>query len=66
MPGLDRTLVKHELRIKAGCKPFRQPPRRFLTDVQLDIKDELVRLLKAWFIRTTRYVEWLVQILYQC
>ena len=27
MPGLDRTLVEHELRIKPGCKPFHQPPR---------------------------------------
>ena len=33
MPGLDRTLVEHELRIKPGCKPFRQPPRRFSTEV---------------------------------
>ncbi|KAM2763111.1 hypothetical protein PS2_014761 [Malus domestica] len=32
MPGLDRTLVEHELRIKPGCKPFRQPPRRFSTE----------------------------------
>ncbi|KAM1611354.1 hypothetical protein ACFX1X_000147 [Malus domestica] len=62
MPGLDRTLVEHELRIKPGCQPFRQPPRRFSTKVQLGIKDELVRLLKARFIRTTRYVEWLANI----
>ena len=26
MPGLDQTLVEHELRIKPGYKPFRQPP----------------------------------------
>ncbi|KAM1639367.1 hypothetical protein ACFXTN_008663 [Malus domestica] len=62
MPGLDRTLVEHELRIKPGCKPFRQPPRRFSTEVQLGIKDELVRLLKARFIRTARYVKWLANI----
>ncbi|KAM1758776.1 hypothetical protein ACFX11_007869 [Malus domestica] len=62
MLGLDRTLVEHELRIKPGCKPFRQPPRRFSTEVQLGIKDELVRLLKAGFIRTARYVEWLANI----
>ncbi|XP_070667421.1 uncharacterized protein [Malus domestica] len=62
MPGLDRTLVKHELHIKPGCKAFRQPPRRFSTEVQLGIKDELVRLLKAGFIRTARYVEWLANI----
>ncbi|KAM1610199.1 hypothetical protein ACFXTN_020622 [Malus domestica] len=62
MPGLDRTLVEHELRIKVGCKPLCQPPRRFSTEVQLDKKDELVRLLKVGFIRTTQYVEWLTNI----
>ncbi|XP_070668997.1 uncharacterized protein [Malus domestica] len=62
MPGLDGTLVKHKLRIKLGCKPFRQPPRRFSTEVQLGIKDELVQLLKVGFIRTARYVEWLANI----
>ncbi|KAM1051566.1 hypothetical protein ACFX10_033003 [Malus domestica] len=61
-PGLDRTLVEHELHIKASYKPFRQPPRRFLTEVQLGIKDELVQLLKAGFIRTAQYIEWLANI----
>ncbi|KAM2971647.1 hypothetical protein FF2_018438 [Malus domestica] len=63
MPGLDQNLVEHELRIKAGCKPFRQPTHRFLTEVQLGIKDELVRLLKDGFIRTARYVKWLANII---
>ncbi|KAM1897512.1 hypothetical protein ACFX14_031969 [Malus domestica] len=62
MPGLDRTLVEHELRIKPGCKPVQQPPHRFSIEVQLGIKDEIVRLLNAGFIRTTRYVEWLANI----
>ncbi|XP_068336619.1 uncharacterized protein [Pyrus communis] len=62
MPGLDRNLVEHELRIKEGCKPFRQPHRRFSNEVQLGIKEELVRLLKVGFIRTARYVEWLANI----
>ncbi|KAM1421548.1 hypothetical protein ACFX2I_003792 [Malus domestica] len=62
MPRLDLTLVEHELRIKPGCKPFRQPPGRLSTEVQLDIKDELVQLLKAGFIRTARYVKWLANI----
>ncbi|KAM2689788.1 hypothetical protein EV1_043046 [Malus domestica] len=62
MPSLDRTLVEHELSIKAGCKPFHQPHRRFSIEVQLDIKDELVQLLKVRFIRTARYVEWLANI----
>ncbi|KAM2369702.1 hypothetical protein ACFXTH_047105 [Malus domestica] len=63
MPGLDRTLIEHELRIKASCKLFRQPPHRFSTEVQLGIKDELVRLLKAGFIQTVRYVAWLANII---
>ncbi|XP_068309720.1 uncharacterized protein [Pyrus communis] len=62
MPGLDRNVVEHELRIKDGCKPFRQPPRRFSTEVQLGIKDELVQLLKAGFLRTAQYIEWLANI----
>ncbi|KAM1462180.1 hypothetical protein ACFXTO_047261 [Malus domestica] len=62
MPGFDWTLVEHELRIKPGCKPVRQPPRRFLTEVQLGIKDKIVRLLNAGFIRIARYVEWLANI----
>ncbi|KAM1850245.1 hypothetical protein ACFX13_014461 [Malus domestica] len=64
MPVLDRTLVDHELHIKPGCKPFHQPPRRFSTEVQLGIKDELVQLLKAGFIWTARYVEWLANIVH--
>ena len=42
MPSLNQMLVEHKLSIKVGYKPFRQPLRRFSTEVQLDIKDELV------------------------
>ncbi|KAM1489052.1 hypothetical protein ACFXTO_032350 [Malus domestica] len=63
MSGLDRTLVEHELRIKPGCKPVRQPPRRFSTKVQLGIKDEIIRLSNVGFIGTARYVEWLANII---
>lgn len=62
MPGLPRDLVEHELRIKDGFRPFQQPPRRFSAEVQLKVKEEIERLLKAGFIRTARYVEWLANI----
>ncbi|CAL9029903.1 unnamed protein product, partial [Prunus brigantina] len=62
MPGLPRSLVEHELKIKEGFKPFQQPPRRFSTEVQLKVKEEIERLLEAGFIRTARYVEWLANI----
>ncbi|KAG6467747.1 hypothetical protein ZIOFF_074394 (mitochondrion) [Zingiber officinale] len=35
MPGLDRKLVEDRLPIKAGCKPFKQPPRRMPNEVVL-------------------------------
>ncbi|KAM1019001.1 hypothetical protein ACFX2C_040562 [Malus domestica] len=37
MLDLDRALVEHELRIKPGCKPFCQPPRRFSTEKNGDL-----------------------------
>ncbi|CAL9021212.1 unnamed protein product, partial [Prunus brigantina] len=43
-------------------EPFQQPPRRFSTEVQLKVKEEIERLLEAGFIRTARYVEWLANI----
>ncbi|CAL2247925.1 unnamed protein product [Prunus armeniaca] len=62
MPGLPRSLVEHELKIREGFRPFQQSPRQFSTDVQLKVKEEIERLLKAGFIRMARYVEWLANI----
>ncbi|CAL8135842.1 unnamed protein product [Prunus armeniaca] len=62
MPGLPKSLVEHELKIREGFRPFQQPPRRFSTEVQLKVKEEIERLLEAGFIRTARYVEWLANI----
>ncbi|CAL9005409.1 unnamed protein product, partial [Prunus brigantina] len=39
-----------------------QSPRRFSTEVQLKVKEEIERLLEAGFIRTAWYVEWLANI----
>ncbi|XP_059650003.1 uncharacterized protein LOC132295729 [Cornus florida] len=59
MPGLSRKLVEHRLPIKKDFQPYKQPPRRMSSEVMLKIKEEIERLLKAGFIRTVRYVEWL-------
>ncbi|GKV12333.1 hypothetical protein SLEP1_g23490 [Rubroshorea leprosula] len=59
MPGLDRNLVEHELPIRPDFKPFKQPPRRMSPEVTLKVKEEIERLLKVGFIRTSKYVEWL-------
>ncbi|KAL1363986.1 hypothetical protein AAHE18_03G185900 [Arachis hypogaea] len=55
IPGLSYELVEHQLPLKANVKPIKQPPKRFAPEVVQKIKEEIERLLKAKFIRTTRY-----------
>nr|KYP45379.1 Transposon Ty3-I Gag-Pol polyprotein [Cajanus cajan] len=62
MPGLDRGLVEHKLPMIPGKKPVKQSPRRFAPEVIEKIKEEIERLLKAKFIRTSRYAEWISNI----
>ena len=62
MPGLDREVVEHRLPIKSEFHHFQQPSRRISKEVELKVKDEIEKLLKAGFIRPTRYAEWLSNI----
>ncbi|KAL1293674.1 hypothetical protein AAHE18_19G088200 [Arachis hypogaea] len=62
MPGLDRSLVEHQLALKLNARPVKQTPRRFVLEINQKIKEEIERLIKAKFIRTARYVEWVSNI----
>ena len=62
MPRLDRNLVEHRLPNKLEFHHFQQPPRRMSKEVELKVKEEIEKLLKAKFIKPTRYVQWLVNI----
>nr|KYP32353.1 hypothetical protein KK1_046993 [Cajanus cajan] len=62
MRNLDRGLVEHRLLTILGKKPMKQSPRRFALKVIYKIKEEIERLLKAKFIRTLRYAEWISNI----
>ncbi|KAM1567529.1 hypothetical protein ACFX1Z_046060 [Malus domestica] len=62
MPGLDATLVEHRMPIKEGYKPVKQAPRRMSNEIEEKVKEEIERLVKAGFIRPTKYVEWLTNI----
>ena len=62
MPGLDRSLVEHRLPIQPEFHPFQQPPKRMSKEVELKVKKEIEKLLKAKFIIPTRYVQWLANI----
>ena len=56
--------MEHRLPIKLEFHPFQQPPRRMSKEVKLKVKKETVKLLKAKFIRPTRYVQWLANIVH--
>ena len=62
MLGLDKSLAEHRLPIKLEFHPFQQPPRRMSKEVELKMKEEIEKLLKAKFIIPTRYVQWLANI----
>ena len=62
MLGLDKGLVEHCLPIKPEFHYFQQPPRKMPKEVELKVNEEFEKLLKAKFIRLTRYVQWLANI----
>ena len=56
MQGLDMSLAEQHLSIKPEFHPFQQPPRRMSKEVELKVKEEIEKLLKAKFIKPTRFV----------
>ena len=54
--------MEHRLPIKPEFHPFQQSPRRMSKEVELKVKEEIEKLLKAKFIKPTRYVQWLANI----
>ncbi|KAM0978137.1 hypothetical protein ACFX2C_014142 [Malus domestica] len=62
MPCLDSTLGEHKMPIKEGYKSVKQAPRRMSKEIEENVKEEIERLVKAGFIRTAKYVEWLANI----
>ena len=62
MPGLDPGLVVHALNVDPGVKPVIQPARVFQTDVEIQITQEVKKLLVAGFIKPIQHPKWLSNI----
>jgi hypothetical protein len=63
MPSLNHSIVEHQLPIKPGFRPYKQPPRKIYKDeVLADMKEEVERLIEANFIRPCRCAEWISNI----
>ena len=55
--------MERRLPIMPKFHHFQQPPRRMSKKVELKVKEEIDKLLKAKFIKLTRYVQWLANII---
>jgi hypothetical protein len=62
MPGLDRSIIEHQLLLKKGFRPFQQRARQMRTEVLEEVKKEIEKMLEAGFIRPCRYDEWISSI----
>ncbi|GKV13633.1 hypothetical protein SLEP1_g24621 [Rubroshorea leprosula] len=62
MPGLDLTLVSHSLNVDPSMKLVVQPNCAFHPEVTLKIKEELEKLLATRFIKPTKKLTWLANI----
>ncbi|XP_062119380.1 uncharacterized protein LOC133833141 [Humulus lupulus] len=62
MLGLDPKLVTHNLSTLPETRPIKQTPRNYRPEIQLQIKTEIEKLLKAGFIRTCKHPIWLANI----
>ena len=54
--------MEHRLPIRPEFHHFQQPPRRMSKEVELKVKEEIEKILKAKFIKPIRYVQWLANI----
>jgi hypothetical protein len=62
-PGLSRELLEHQLPIKFGFRPYKQPTRRFNPIIYDRVKEEVERLLDVGFIRPCQHAEWVSNII---
>ncbi|XP_070004936.1 uncharacterized protein [Nicotiana sylvestris] len=62
MPDLSTNLVVHKLPIDPAFPPVKQKLRKFKTDMNVKIKEEVTKQLDAKVIRVTRYPTWLANV----
>jgi len=60
--GLDTNIVVHRLPLKPECMPVKQKLRRTHSDMALKIKEEVQKQIDAGFLVTSKYPQWLANI----
>ncbi|KAE8685499.1 BTB/POZ domain-containing protein SETH6 [Hibiscus syriacus] len=62
MPGLSTDIVIHKLPINPEYKPVQQKLRRMRPEMLLQIKEEVMKQINAGFLQTSKYPEWVANI----
>ena len=62
MPGIHLSLATHRLVVDATFKPVKQKRRNFNAERNSAVQEEVDKLLKAGFIRESRYPEWIANV----
>lgn len=62
VPKPSRNLVYLKLPIRPDKKPTKQTPQRLAPEIMSKIKVKIKRLLRNKFIRPSRYVKWIANI----
>ncbi|KAJ1698478.1 hypothetical protein LUZ63_006990 [Rhynchospora breviuscula] len=59
MPGIDRKVAEHRIKLFAGVNPVHQKKRKFGSERKAIVEDEVQKLLEADFIREVKCPAWL-------
>ena len=62
MPGIPLSLATHRLAVDATFKPVKQKRRHCNAERKAAVQEEIDKLLKAGFIRESRYPEWIANV----
>ena len=62
MPGLDTEIVEHKIPLIEDSKPVKQKLRRIKPEWSLQVKEEIMKLLKVGFIKVIEHPTWLANI----
>ena len=62
MPGIERSVISHNLAVNEKCKPVVQKMRSFNPERSAAIKEEVSKLLAAGSIREVKYSKWVANV----
>ncbi|KAK0578135.1 hypothetical protein LWI29_005686 [Acer saccharum] len=62
MPGIERSVISHNLAVNEKCKPVVQKRRSFNPERSAAIKEEVSKLLAVGSIREVKYPKWVANV----